>query len=68
MQVKTIAVNLDVAIETARVDHDTLVLEGLAGIMECETRIARDELKSLLRLVLRWDVIRWVLWGPRRSD
>lgn len=67
MQVKTIAVTLDVAIEQARVEGETLVLEGLAGMMECETRIARNEIKSLLRLVLRWDVIRWALWGAKRS-
>jgi len=68
MQVKTIAVTLDVAIETARIEADTLVLDGLAGMMECETRIGRSELKSLLRLVLNWDVIRWALWGAGRTD
>jgi hypothetical protein len=68
MQVKTIAVTLDVAIEQARIDGEALVLEGLAGMMACETRIARHELRSLLRLVLRWDVIRWALWGAKRPD
>jgi len=66
MRVKTIAITLDVALESAHIDGDTLVLDGLAGLMACETRIKRSELLALLRLVLRWDVIRWAVWGARR--
>jgi hypothetical protein len=61
MQIKTPQVRLAMRLETAEVEDDVLVLKGLAGFLPCETRITAPEVRQLLGLLFRRDVLRWTL-------
>lgn len=63
MRVVTPAITLDVRIDDAAVKDGKLVLDGIAGMLPCETTLRPQELRKLLRLVLRPAVIRLLLRG-----
>jgi hypothetical protein len=63
MRVVTPALKLDVRIDEAHVKEGTLVLEGVAGMLPCETTLRPQELRKLLKMVLKPAVIRLVLRG-----
>lgn len=63
MRVVTPAIKLDVRIDTAAVKEGALVLEGVAGMLPCETTLRPQELRKLLRMVLTPAVIGLVLRG-----
>jgi hypothetical protein len=63
VRVVTPALKLDVRIDSAAVKDDTLVLEGVAGMLPCETTLRAQELRKLLKMLLQPAVIRLVLRG-----
>lgn len=63
MRVVTPAIKLDVRIDSAAVKEGALVLEGVAGMLPCETTLKPQEIRKLLRMVLKPAVIRLVLRG-----
>ena len=63
MRVTTPAITLDVRIDSAAVTDDRLVLEGVAGMLPCETTLRAQELRRLLRMLLQPAVIRLLLRG-----
>jgi hypothetical protein len=63
MRVVTPAIKLDVRIDEANVKDGNLVLEGVAGMLPCETTLRPQELRKLLKMVLKPAVIRLVLRG-----
>ena len=63
MRVVTPAITLDVRIDTAAVAEDKLVLEGVAGMLPCETTLRPQELRRLLKMMLQPAVLRLLLRG-----
>ena len=63
MRVVTPAITLDVRIDTAAVAEDKLVLEGVAGMLPCETTLRLQELRRLLKMMLQPAVLRLLLRG-----
>lgn len=63
MRVVTPAITLDVRIDEVAVKDGKLVLDGIAGMLPCETTLRPRELRKLLRLVLRPAVLRLLLRG-----
>ena len=63
MRVVTPAITLDVRIDEAAVKDGKLVLDGIAGMLPCETTLRPQELRKLLRLVLRPAVLSLLLRG-----
>ncbi len=63
MRVVTPALTLDVRIDDAAVKDGKLVLEGVAGMLPCETSLPAKELRKLLKLVLRPAVLGLLLRG-----
>ncbi len=63
MRVVTPAITLDVRIDDAAVKDGKLVLDGIAGMLPCETTLRPQELRKLLRLVLRPAVLSLLLRG-----
>jgi hypothetical protein len=63
VRVVTPAITLDVRIDDVAVKDGKLVLEGVAGMLPCETTLRPQELRRLLKLVLRPAVLRLVLRG-----
>jgi hypothetical protein len=61
MRIKTPQLKLDLRIEEAVLDQDTLVLKGLAGFLPCEAHVSAAEARHLLRLLFRRDTLRWTL-------
>lgn len=57
MKVKTGAINLDVEIDAARVQGDTLNLDGFAGLQEVQTTIHGRELLKLAAFFCKPSVI-----------
>lgn len=70
MKVKTPAMTLDVRIDRVVARDDLIVLEGVAGVMPCETSLTPREVRGLLLKVLRPAVLWLALTGrktrPRR--
>lgn len=52
MRVSTPAMKLSVRIDTAARQDGELVMQGVAGMMPCETRLSPEEIRKLIRLVL----------------
>lgn len=52
MRVSTPAMKLDVRIDKAKRQDGLLVLNGVAGMMPCETRLSPSELRKLIFLVM----------------
>lgn len=67
MRIVSTVISMDVEIENARVEGDALVLSGFAGINEIETRVRGDEAWRLLRLLMQWKVVWFMLRAARRS-
>lgn len=63
MRVVTPAITLDVRIDSAAVAEDKLVLEGVAGMLPCETTLRPQELRKLLKMMLQPAVLRLLLRG-----
>ena len=63
MRVVTPAITLDVRIDSASVAGDKLVLDGIAGMLPCETTLRPQELRKLLRMMLQPAVLRLLLRG-----
>jgi hypothetical protein len=63
MRVVTPALKLDVRIDEARVKDGMLVLEGVAGMLPCETTLRPQEIRKLLKMVLKPAVFRLLLRG-----
>ncbi|MEN9317084.1 MAG: hypothetical protein RIS35_3477 [Pseudomonadota bacterium] len=63
MRVVTPAITLDVRIDSAAVVEDKLVLEGVAGMLPCETTLRPQELRKLLKMMLQPAVLRLLLRG-----
>lgn len=63
MRVVTPALKLDVRIDSAAVKDGALVLEGVAGMLPCETTLRPQEIRKLLRMVLRPAVFVLLLRG-----
>jgi hypothetical protein len=53
VRVVTPALKLDVRIDSAAVKQGTLVLEGVAGMLPCETTLRPRELRKLLRMIMK---------------
>jgi hypothetical protein len=62
MRVVTPAITLDVRIDEVAVRDGRLVMEGVAGMLPCETTLRPAELRRLLKLVLRPAVLK-LLWA-----
>lgn len=52
MRVITPAMKLSVRIDKAKRQDGELVMEGVAGMMPCETRMSPQEIRQLIWLVL----------------
>ncbi|MCA1857345.1 hypothetical protein LE190_15635 [Massilia oculi] len=52
MRVSTPAMKLNVRIDTAARKDGELVMQGVAGMMPCETSMTPQEIRKLIRLVL----------------
>jgi hypothetical protein len=63
MRVVTPAITLDVRVDEIAVREGKLVLEGVAGMLPCETTLRPQELRKLLKLLLRPAVFRLLLHG-----
>lgn len=63
MRVVTPAITLDVRIDAASVKDGRLLLEGVAGMLPCETTLRPAEIRKLLRMVLKPAVLRLLLRG-----
>jgi hypothetical protein len=63
VRVVTPAITLDVRIDTAAVAEGKLVLEGVAGMLPCETTLRPQELRRLLKMMLQPAVLRLLLRG-----
>ena len=63
MRVVTPAITLDVRIDTAAVAEGKLVLEGVVGMLPCETTLRPQELRRLLKMMLQPAVLRLLLRG-----
>lgn len=63
MRVVTPAITLDVRVDEIAVREGKLVLEGVAGMLPCETTLRPQELRKLLKLLLRPAVFRLLLRG-----
>ena len=63
MRVVTPAITLDVRVDEIAVREGRLVLEGVAGMLPCETTLRPQELRKLLDLLLRPAVFSLLLRG-----
>jgi hypothetical protein len=61
VRVVTPAITLDVRIDSASVKDGRLLLEGVAGMLPCETTLRPAEIRKLLRMVLKPAVLRLLL-------
>ena len=57
MKVATPAMKLDVRINDVRAEEGLLVLDGVAGMLPCKTRLTPDEFRQMMRLALRPKVL-----------
>lgn len=65
MRIVSSVISMDVEIEEARVEGAALVLSGFAGVNEIETRVGGEEAWRLLRLLMRWKVVWFILRAAR---
>jgi hypothetical protein len=63
MRVVTPAITLDVRVDEIAVREGKLVLEGVAGMLPCETTLRPQELRKLLKMLLRPAVFSLLLRG-----
>lgn len=63
MKVKTPAMTLDVRIDRVVARDELIVLEGVAGMLPCETSLTPREVRGLLGKVLRPTVLWLALTG-----
>ncbi len=63
MRVVTPAITLDVRVDEIAVREGRLVLEGVAGMLPCETTLRPQELRKLLKMLLRPAVFSLLLRG-----
>lgn len=65
MLVKTPAMRIDLRVESVKIEGDQLLFEGIAGFLPCEMRAGASELRALLRLALKPNILWWLLRGGR---
>ena len=58
MKVATPAMKLDVRINDVRAEDGLLVMDGVAGMMQCKTSLTPAEFRQMMRLALRPAVLK----------
>ncbi len=61
MKVVTPAMKLDVRIDNVKSEDGLLIMDGVAGMLPCETSLSPAEFRSLLRMALRPSVLKLLL-------
>ena len=57
MKVATPAMKLDVRINDVKAEDGLLVMDGVAGMMQCKTSLTPAEFRQMMRLALRPSVL-----------
>lgn len=57
MKVATPAMKLDVRINAVKAEDGLLVMDGVAGMMQCKTTLTPAEFRQMMRLALRPSVL-----------
>ena len=57
MKVATPAMKLDVRINSVKAEDGLLVMDGVAGMMQCKTSLTPAEFRQMMRLALRPSVL-----------
>ena len=58
MKVATPAMKLDVRINSVKAEDGLLVMDGVAGMMQCKTSLTPAEFRQMMRLALRPAVLK----------
>ncbi len=61
MKVVTPMTKLDVRIDDVKAEDGLLVMDGVAGMMQCKTTLTPAEFRQMLRLALRPSVLALLL-------